>query len=111
MFDEILFRQKFGYPPFTRLIKLQFIHKDEAIAHEASSWFVQQTKEKTKLALLGPDRAPIARIKNKYIFQVLIKLPRDNQLFENKKKIRNVLDLLKIHFPSTLHIVVDVDPL
>jgi len=111
MFDEILFRQKFSYPPFTRLIKLQFIHKDEAIAHEASSWFVQQTKEKTKLTLLGPDRAPIARIKNKYIFQVLIKLPRDNQLFENKKKIHNVLDLLKIHFPSTLHIVLDVDPL
>ncbi|MCX7697474.1 MAG: primosomal protein N' [Bacteroidales bacterium] len=111
MFDEILFRQKFRYPPFVRLIKLLFLHNEKEIANKASNDFAQFFKNKFSYSLLGPDLAPLSKIQDQYIFQLLIKLPKDNNLLRTKQTINDLIAHIHDKYPSNLKIIVDVDPI
>jgi primosomal protein N' (replication factor Y) (superfamily II helicase) len=79
---EIKERQKYGYPPFSRLIKLTISHKDEGVAAEkASKLFdeiVDSLKEE-KIQVLGPNPAFIPKLANKYRYQVIIRAPKEKE--------------------------------
>lgn len=91
MFKEQLEeRYNYKYPPFYRTIKIVFKDKKLARVQKASIWFGQALKIQFKDNVLGPEPPPIGRIRNKYIINLLIKIPKDQSLVQTKKYIDNV---------------------
>ncbi|MCK9208084.1 MAG: primosomal protein N' [Salinivirgaceae bacterium] len=105
-------RQRFFYPPFSRLIKLTLKHRDNVLVNQASLELVKQMQQIGNLKILGPTIPPINRIQNLFIRTALIKLGRGNQLTKAKHRITETIDGLK-NRPSFkgVQYMVDVDPM
>lgn len=70
-------RQKFHYPPFTKLIMIELKHRKEDKVNRASQFLGSiLRKYLPEDCILGPEKAQIARLNNLYQFQILLKLPR-----------------------------------
>lgn len=70
-------RQKFHYPPFTKLIMIELKHRKDDKVDRASQFLGSiLRKYLPEECILGPERAQIARLNNLYQFQILLKLPR-----------------------------------
>jgi primosomal protein N' (replication factor Y) len=98
--EEIATRHTLGYPPFSQLIKLSFQHKNAKKAEQEAKILTEKLKQQinnqiktTKLTtnqlitILGPSPAFISKIKNKYIWQIILKskiadLKLRNQIFQ-----------------------------
>lgn len=109
---EIAERKQFGYPPFLRLMRLTIKHKDEQVAMAAATSTAQKLKELYGPYILGPEKPMIPRINNNYLFQILIKLRRTQELSEHKKRIIEVMKEIQstADFKS-IRVSVDVDPI
>ena len=81
-------RQKFHYPPFTKLIMIELKHRKEDKADRASQFLGSiLRKYLPEDCVLGPERAQIARLNNLYQFQIMLKLPRG----KNYEKLKNMV--------------------
>ncbi|SHF38579.1 replication restart helicase PriA [Chryseobacterium vrystaatense] len=81
-------RQKFHYPPFTKLIMIELKHRKEDKVNRASQFLGSiLRKYLPEECVLGPERAPIARLNNLYQFQIMLKLPRGKKYDEFKKMV------------------------
>lgn len=74
---EIENRKNFFYPPFSRIIQLTCKHKDKNIAEEAANILGQFLQTKYSAYLSGPAEPAVNRIRNQYLFELLLKLPKD----------------------------------
>ncbi|MFC5410177.1 primosomal protein N' [Larkinella bovis] len=75
--EEIVERQNFNYPPFSRLIKLTIRHSEQSVSLQASQRLVAQLTEKLGDArVLGPEVPLVERIRNQFLYTILIKLER-----------------------------------
>lgn len=81
-------RQKFHYPPFTKLIMIELKHRREDKANRASQFLGSiLRKYLPEDCILGPEKAQIARLNNLYQFQIMLKLPRGKKYEEYKKMV------------------------
>ncbi|MFC5873616.1 replication restart DNA helicase PriA [Chryseobacterium arachidis] len=81
-------RQKFHYPPFTKLIMIELKHRREDKVNRASQFLGSiLRKYLPEDCVLGPEKAQIARLNNLYQFQIMLKLPRGKKYEEYKKLI------------------------
>ncbi|MET3036945.1 primosomal protein N' [Chryseobacterium sp. NRRL B-14859] len=81
-------RQKFHYPPFTKLIMIELKHRREDKADRASQFLGSiLRKYLPEDCVLGPERAQIARLNNLYQFQIMLKLPRGKNYEKFKKMV------------------------
>ncbi len=104
-------RQSFVYPPFCRLVGLTFKHRDANVVSDASVHIVQQLKTKLGSRVLGPEAPAIARIKNQYIMEALIKLDAKIDLERAKLFIQETVAALKQHKSfKSVRVIIDVDP-
>lgn len=109
---EIAERKQFGYPPFLRLMRLTIKHKDEQVAMAAATSTAQKLKELYGPYILGPEKPMIPRINNNYLFQILIKLRRTQELSEHKKRIIEVMkEIQSTSDFKSIRVSVDVDPI
>ncbi len=115
--EEIKMRKLFKYPPFYRLIKIEIKHRDVKIAEEAAKVFFEKIRvvktESTKgLQIIGPATPVISRIRNLWIKEIMIKIPKSTSIMsEVKKLIRESADaLIKEKKFGAVQVVVDVDP-
>jgi primosomal protein N' (replication factor Y) len=108
---EIAMRKQFFYPPFSRLIRITLKHKLKEVVSEAADTFANFL-EKDFSQLVGPAAPVVNRIRNMYLMEILIKLPKDAARLQIQKKVlNNYIDLLKAEkkFRSVI-VVADVDP-
>jgi primosomal protein N' (replication factor Y) len=82
---EVENRKMFFYPPFSRIIQLTCKHKDKNIAEEAANILGQFLQNKYAKYLSGPAEPPISRVRNQYLFELLLKLPKDAQFIKQCK--------------------------
>ncbi|MBL7719217.1 MAG: primosomal protein N' [Flavipsychrobacter sp.] len=110
---EIRGREYFGYPPFTRLVKVTFKHKDESKAVTPATEFAHMLRANEAITVQGPVPALIARVRNLYVQEVWIKCPRDLKTIEAaKESIRHAKQtLMAQRGNSALQIIIDVDPM
>nr|WP_315033628.1 primosomal protein N' [uncultured Chryseobacterium sp.] len=81
-------RQKFHYPPFTKLIMIELKHRKEDKVDRASQFLGSiLRKYLPEDCILGPERGQIARLNNLYQFQILLKLPRGKNYEKFKKMV------------------------
>jgi len=109
---ELANRQHFFYPPFSRLVQLTLKHKDKDLTGRAAERLVQSLKQDLKDYVIGPAAPVVNRIRNQYLMEILIKLPKEPGMsIAYKKVIRNHINLVlsdKAYKP--VQVVVDVDP-
>ncbi|GIV23009.1 MAG: hypothetical protein KatS3mg025_0668 [Bacteroidia bacterium] len=68
-------RQRYGYPPFTRLIEINLFHKDPFhVEGQAEAWAASLKKIRIG-EVLGPVYADIPRVRGRYHMKLLLKLP------------------------------------
>lgn len=108
---EIINRQQLHYPPFSRIIRIEIRHKDNQFIQAEATRLNYILKPVFGNSLLGPDYALVARVRNQYRMQFMIKLSKK----ASANKIRAELHHLIKHYFNvaplkTLRVIVDVDP-
>jgi primosomal protein N' (replication factor Y) len=77
---EIETRKNLNYPPYSRLCLIRFIGETEdrvfSCGQEIAKYLRQAAREK-KFTVLGPAPSPLARINNRYRYQILVKQSRE----------------------------------
>jgi primosomal protein N' (replication factor Y) len=111
--QEIKYREYFSYPPFSRLIKIIFKHKDEPKAIVAAGQMAEALKTIPGIIVQGPGPAIVPRVRNMYIREIWIKCPRDNKMIS---EVKNFLKIQKQQIlggkgNTNVQITFDVDPM
>ncbi len=108
--EQLEERYNYKYPPFYRTIKIIFKDKSLARVLKASGWYGQALEMQFKENILGPEPPPVGRIKNKYIMNILVKIPKNQSLEKTKKYIDNVQrSFNSIKEFSSVRVNIDVD--
>jgi primosomal protein N' (replication factor Y) len=108
---EISERKQFHYPPFSRLIQLTIRHKDELKLRAASEKLAASLRIDFKDKIIGPAAPIISRIRDQYLMEIMIKLPKDNLLAKYKQAVKNHIDLLiQEQQYRSIFIAIDIDP-
>ncbi|OYZ00107.1 MAG: primosomal protein N' [Sphingobacteriia bacterium 28-36-52] len=110
---EIENRQQFHYPPFTRLIQVIFKHKDKHVAEEAANIMQQGLSKQFGAYLNGPSQPIVDRIRNQYIWEILLKLPKDSHIVNNCKiAIHQQMVIIQTNKRyRSVHIIPNADPI
>lgn len=84
--EEIEKRKQFFYPPFSRIIQIQFRHKERDVVSDAAHVFARALDVPYGKYLVGPAEPVVNRVRNMFLMELLVKLPRDSQLIHRCKK-------------------------
>ncbi len=97
-------RRRFGYPPFAALAKLQLGARDRASASAAADALALELHRRGAAEddILGPAPAPVARVKGRYTYQLVLRAAEPGTL-------EDVLAGLPARFGGAA-LRVDVDP-
>ena len=108
---EIEKRKQFFYPPFSRLIHVTFKHKIKDVAIKAADFYTDGLKNRYNDLLVGPAEPIIGRIRNQYLMELLVKLPRDaKKIAQCKKDMLEQVAILHQHKSfKSVTVIEDVD--
>lgn len=108
--QQIQQREQFGYPPFTRMIRVVLRHKNMAILLQAGEWLKLGLQGRFQ-SVLGPVPPPIPRVRNYYILHTLIKLPMEVSQSSAKEKLELLLhSFAQVGAFRQVKVAIDVDP-
>ncbi len=110
---EIDKRKEFFYPPFSRMIKLTMKHKVKETVEEAAYKLTALLGQDLKKYITGPATPLVGRLRNMYLMELMIKLPKETGMSNvYKRVIKNHIMLLGAEQQfKNVQVVVDVDPL
>ena len=104
-------RIEYHYPPYYRLIRMVIKHRDVEKVRIASKWIFNVLNQSYKGEILGPVFPPIARLRNRYHMQILIKIGKDQSRNELKKLIQSTIKSFEsVSQFRSCKITVNVDP-
>jgi primosomal protein N' (replication factor Y) len=111
--QELRYRNRFGYPPFTRMINVRVEGKDEMQVRELAERLAQHFQASAQQAsktpvILGPAPAPIERIKNRVRWQVLLKGEDRGSLHALVRRVQS--EFLRQQRLPSIRTLIDVDP-
>lgn len=112
-FEQIAERQKYMYPPFTRLIYVYIKHRDRHAVDELAIAYTRRLRELFGNRVFGPEEPAIGRIQALYIRKVMLKI----EIAASMKKVKEIMrqTLEEMHasrMPAVRGAIVyyDVDP-
>lgn len=95
--EQIEERCQFKYPPFQRLIRITFKHRDYQTTLDSSTWFVNALNQIPHgVTVLGPEFPPVSRIRNLYNIHVIIKLAKN----QSPEQVKGYIMKVKRSFES-----------
>ena len=103
---EIEVREKTGYPPFGRLASLLISGGDKHAAEQYARKLAAISPLDESVRVLGPAEAPLAVVRGRYRFRLLVKAPRNYDLSAYLREWLAEAPKAK----GTLKLEVDVDP-
>ncbi len=108
--DELEQRYQYKYPPYYRTIKITFRDRNYNKMRKAAVWFGALLKTKLSDQVLGPEAPPVGRIRNLFIINLLIKIPREQSIPKTKQFIgKAVQSFHSVKDFSTVKLTIDVD--
>ncbi|WP_034895068.1 primosomal protein N' [Gillisia sp. Hel_I_29] len=112
MFNEQLEdRYQYKYPPFYKLVKFTLKSRDYSKTNEAAEWFSLALKNVFQEHVLGPEFPPVARIRNEYYKNILLKIPPKQSLGKTKAHINKILTSFNsIGNWRAVRVIINVDP-
>jgi len=103
---EIEVREKSGYPPFGRLASLLISGADKHATEAYARQIAAVSPIHAEVRVLGPAEAPLAVVRGRYRFRLLVKSPRGFDLSAYLREWLAAVPKAK----GTLKLEVDVDP-
>ena len=110
---EIIAREEFDYPPFSKIVRLVLSSENNFRAEKSAqeialrlSAMIEKYGISERIEVLGPTNCVIERINGQYRFQILIKNKMDEK---GHRFISSFLN--KITMPKDIKLTIDVDPL
>ncbi len=109
--DELVEREKYNYPPFTRLIFINVKHKDANVLNIAAQHLAGALRAQLGNRILGPEQPMVARIRNYYLKQISIKIEKTIGIQKVKTLIKDTIKEFNTQkeFKSVI-VQIDVDP-
>ncbi|MDX1761549.1 MAG: primosomal protein N' [Christiangramia sp.] len=109
--EQLEDRYQYKYPPYFRLIRLTLKCRDYSKTNESAEWLARALENVFDRYVLGPEFPPVARIRNEYYKNILIKIPKKQSLGKTKKMIHRILSSFRaIGAYRSVRVVVNVDP-
>jgi primosomal protein N' (replication factor Y) len=110
--EEMSLRKGLFYPPFSRIGRMIFSHKQEQYLQRELKKFDIQTDylrrvyAPEELTLLGPTPTPLTKLQNMFRYHLIIKA-------ENASILSAVMNHLQkeVSLPSGIKVAIDIDPL
>lgn len=103
---EIEGRKLAQMPPFSKMIAIIFIAKNEELAIKNAKNILRQFPSQDNIEIFGPAPMPISKIRQHYYYRLLVKGSKNLNL---QKLVRDIVDNAKID--SQVRVKIDVDPL
>lgn len=103
---EIRTRQAGGLPPFGRLAALIISARDKILAERVARDISRHAPASEKVTVLGPAEAPIAIVRGRYRWRLLVKAPREVDLQAYLRAWAAAIPKIK----GDVRIALDVDP-
>lgn len=109
--EELKKRKEFAYPPFSRIIHITFKHKIKEVVERATVHYTNTLRNKYGNYIVGPAEPVIGRIRNQYLMELLLKLPRDGKTIIQCKKdlLEQIAILHQDKSFRSVTVVADVD--
>ena len=109
--EELAERQRYAYPPFTRIINIYLKNKDSAIADAGAVILTNALREVFGPRVLGPEKPFVSRVALWYIQSIMLKVEAGASM----KKVKDILRAVHAriaHLPQikSSMLYYDVDP-
>jgi primosomal protein N' (replication factor Y) len=108
--EQLQERYQYKYPPYYRLIKITLKHRDYNKVDSGVNWLFRALYSSFGVHVLGPTAPAVARIRNQYIKNIVIKIPPKQGLANTKNqitKIKNTFEAVADFRP--IRFIIDVD--
>jgi len=109
---ELREREGYNYPPFSRIIEITVKDADQVLAHQAAEHLAEVLKSFLgPQRVMGPEKALVERIRNKYLFVTWLKLEKDKMNIQATKRYlqKEIVNLITGKKFKSVHVVVNVD--
>ncbi len=111
---ELRDRRELGYPPFSRMVLARVDSMDEGEARDAAAMLAKAARSAVRSSgleaghvdVLGPAAAPIAKVRNRYRFRVMLRSSSRERLRQGALAIHAAAENLS----RTVRVAIDVDP-
>lgn len=94
---ELKNRKEFNYPPFSRLIKLTHLHRDQTRAKRESMIIaeklrtaIKQLAAAPKIEIIGPSPAFIYKERGQYLWNIILKIIESEEIKKRNELLRLV---------------------
>lgn len=88
--EEKLFREGM-YPPYKKLCRVLFAHKNPEKAEEAMRQMEEGLKQFNAVEIVGAGKAPIEKIAGKYRFQILLRADKSTEIIKAIRATKTAL--------------------
>ncbi|MFI0429463.1 primosomal protein N' [Mariniflexile sp. HMF6888] len=103
-------RYNYKYPPIFKQIKVTLKHKDYTRVDTASIWYAKSLRNVFGNFVLGPESPPIARIRNQFHKNILVKIPKKQSLSKTKEAIIKINNsFLSVKDFRSVKVILNVD--
>ncbi len=92
--QEIADRQKFGYPPFTKVINIYLKHKQDDVVVEMALRYSNMLRQVFGSRVLGPEAPMVSKVQTMYIRQIVLKMELSASMVKVKKILRDLYEQL-----------------
>jgi len=109
--EQLQERYEYQYPPYFKLIKFTLKSRDYSKTNDAADWIAKALGNVFRENVLGPEFPPVARIRNEYYKNILLKIPPQQSLGKTKEYIHKILNSFSaIGGWRGVRVIINVDP-
>ena len=109
---ELQEREGYNYPPFSRIIEITVKDTSQLLAHQAAERLTATLKSFLGTQrVMGPEKALVERVRNKYLFVIWLKLEKDRMNIQATKRYlqKEIVNLITDKKFRSVQVVVNVD--
>lgn len=109
--QELVERRQFNYPPYYRIVAMVLRHRDRNTLDERAAIMARLLRSTFADRVLGPEYLPVARVKNRYQKQIILKLEKSLSFKKSREVIRGHISTFYSEKNNrSVQIALDVDP-
>lgn len=110
--NELNLRKQFNLPPICKMIRIQFLHKQEELAFKTANFYAQNlSKLLPNLEILGPNTPKVSKIRDEFIYVLHLKIPRSSFWnYQAKTELQRLAEKSKREYSTSTKIKFFIDP-
>lgn len=109
--EELANRQRYGYPPFTKIVNIFVRNKDAATCDAAAVMLTMALRNVFGSRVLGPEKPFVSRVNTWYLQQIMLKVEAQASMKKVKALLRQIYEnLAPAPQIKSSQIHYDVDP-